>query len=103
MPAMPTATAPKTSSICTAPVGIASPELTVLGPTASVFADLLSVVTSGGADPVFADGTISVLASCVVVCVPVALGSGGVTVVGATAWVFADRELVNADGVTWRG
>jgi hypothetical protein len=54
--------------------------LTVNGPTACVFALLLSVVISGGGVFVVVAGMISVFALCVVVCVPVALGSGGVTV-----------------------
>lgn len=98
MPAMPTTATPNTASNLTTPVGTASPELTVKGPTAWVFADLLSVVINGGGVPVVVAGMISVFASCVVVCVPVALGSGGVTVCGGANSVFAVRAVVKAVG-----
>jgi hypothetical protein len=99
-PPTPTATptTPSTNSNLTPPVGIATSLITLLpvnGPTACVFALRLSVVMSGGpVFPVPADGMISVLASWVVVCVPVALGSGGRTVVGGANSVFAVRAVV---------
>jgi hypothetical protein len=52
--------------------------------------------------PVVVAGIISVFASCAVVCVPVALGSGGVTVWGGANSVLAVRAVVKAVG-SWRG
>jgi hypothetical protein len=97
-PAIPTTAAPTpmTTSIRTAPVGAAISLITLLpvnGPTACVFALLLLVVMNG-TSLVLALGTISVFASWEVVWVPVALGSGGRTVVGGANSVLAVRAVV---------
>lgn len=95
IPTIPTTTPPTSPPQPMTPLEAASAVLpTVNGPTACVFALLLSVVISGGGVPVVIAGTISVFASCVVVCVPVADGPGGVTVWGGANCVFVVRRVV---------